>query len=679
MADSRKTNPDDANRPADDAAVRGVAPASEAWYRCLLENLDLGISVISPDFEIIMTNAGQAGSSEKPYCELVGAKCFAALEGKTAICHDCPGEKAMKVRHPVETERQGVRADGSRFDVRIKAVPTFDVDGHPTGFVEIVEDNTLRKQAEEAVSQSQQRLALHVERTPLGVIEWNHDFEVVAWNPGAEQIFGFSKAEAQGRHAAGLIVPESAREHVDRVWTDLLSRRGGLRSTNENVTKAGDIILCEWYNTPLVAHDGHVLGVASLVQDITDRKRAEEERIRLEAQLRQAQKMEAVGQLAGGVAHDFNNILTAILGNVELVISEIRAQFPGATHLLEGLDQIRQSGERASMLTRQLLAFSRRQLSQPTVFQLNQTLNEMEKMLRRLLSEDIVLETDLAPDLLCVRADAGQVAQTIMNLVVNARDAMPQGGRLTLATANVELDHTYCRKHADVQPGKYVCLRARDTGCGMDAKTLERAFEPFFTTKPVGQGTGLGLSMVYGIIKQAGGHIAVDSMPDDGTSFHVYLPAVEADATADRPARAGDEVAVGPETVLICEDDDAVRNLAEEMLARAGYTVLAASRGAEALRQASDHEGPIHLLVTDVIMPDMNGNKLAAALTERIPDLRTLFISGYTADVIAHHGVLNPGIEFLQKPFTRTEFLRRIRHALDRGRHEPADPPPRSG
>ena len=399
--------------------------------------------------------------------------------------------------------------------------------------------------------------------------------------------------------------------------------------------------------------------------DITARVRAEAQQQSLEAQLRQAQKMEAVGQLAGGVAHDFNNILTAILGNVELSMAQLQSQTPSASKALQGLSQIEKSAERATSLTRQLLAFSRRQVTQPEILDLNQTLNDMADMLRRLITENIDLELSPAANLHLVRADAAQIEQVIMNLVVNASDAMPTGGKLRIATANVALDDEYLATHADARPGEHAVLAVSDTGVGMDQETIEHIFEPFFTTKDVGHGTGLGLATVYGIIRQADGHIRVYSEPEKGSTFRVYLPAIENAVAPDRAARLTGETPGGDETVMLCEDDEKVRKLAEQFLSGAGYTVITARDGESALETAAVYEGDIDLLVTDVIMPNMNGQQLAHAVVDKRPDLKILFMSGYAANVVAHHGVLDPDVEYLEKPFTRRRFLQRVRAMLD--------------
>jgi len=405
-----------------------------------------------------------------------------------------------------------------------------------------------------------------------------------------------------------------------------------------------------------------------LAVQVAERKRAEAERQRLEAQLRQVQKLEAVGQLAGGVAHDFNNILTAILGNVELGLSALGSPLASSDTVRQALEQIDRSAQRAAELTHQLLAFSRQQISQPQVLDLNRMLAEMEKMLRRLLTENILLSLRQAPQLKPVRIDAGSLEQVIVNLAVNARDAMPDGGRLLLETADVVLDEAHARQHADARPGPHVMLAVSDTGIGMSRETQERIFEPFFTTKGLGRGTGLGLATVYGIIKQAGGHITVYSEVGRGASFRIYLPAVEAPLAVPEIVRDGEPTPGGSETILVCEDAEPVRALATRILISAGYTVLAAENGEQALELAAAHPGPIDALVTDVMMPGMNGRAVSDALTARYPALRTLFVSGYTANVIAHHGVLDEGVEFLEKPFTRESLLRRVRDVLDRTR-----------
>jgi PAS domain S-box-containing protein len=407
--------------------------------------------------------------------------------------------------------------------------------------------------------------------------------------------------------------------------------------------------------TPLYNSGSAVLGCVEVLRDITERKRAEE-------QLRQAHKMEAIGQLAGGVAHDFNNLLMAIIGYSELLLARLREGARVRRHVQE----IKKAGERAAALTRQLLAFSRRQVLVPQVLDLNSVVSNMQKMLRRMIDEDIDLLTVPAPDLGQVRADPGQVEQVIMNLAVNARDAMPEGGNLTLETANVELDESYTRSHIDVLPGRYVMLAVSDTGSGMDAETLSHIFEPFFTTKEEGKGTGLGLATVYGIAKQSGGHIEVSSEPGQGTTFRVYLPRIEAAYEPTARGAPAEEMPRGTETVLLVEDDVVVCELLREMLQGSGYTVLEAGGARQALRMGERYAPrPIHLLLADVVMPEMSGPQLADHLARVYPTMKVLYISGYTDAAVARHSKLSTKAPYLQKPFAPEVLARKVREVLD--------------
>ncbi|MEW6669825.1 MAG: PAS domain S-box protein [Thermodesulfobacteriota bacterium] len=421
--------------------------------------------------------------------------------------------------------------------------------------------------------------------------------------------------------------------------------------------KDGSVFFADVHSSPIEL-DGrsHMLGV---FRDITERKQADEERAKLQVQLLQARKLEAVGKLTGGIAHDFNNLLTPIIGNADMALSDMSRDNP----LYEAIEEIRNAGARAASLTRQLLAFSRKQILQPEILDLNQVLRDMEKMLRRIIGEDIQLETVLSPDLGPVEADVGQMEQVLMNLVVNARDAMPKGGKLTLETKNVELDESYAANHVAVTPGCYVMLAVSDTGVGMSKDVQDRLFEPFFTTKEKGKGTGLGLSTVYGIVKQSKGNIWVYSEPGQGSTFKVYLPRVtEAARTAERPGK--EESLQGSGTVLVVEDDEMVRKLAQKALTKYGYAVLCARGGEEAKRMCREHGEQIRLMVTDVVMPGMSGKELAEELQRIQPGVKVLFMSGYTDNAIVHHGVLDRGVAFLQKPFTPDDLARKVREVL---------------
>jgi signal transduction histidine kinase/CheY-like chemotaxis protein len=424
-------------------------------------------------------------------------------------------------------------------------------------------------------------------------------------------------------------------------------------SINDNLTKNGRTITCEWINTPLAADDGGFGGIMSLAQDITERRRFEE-------QFRQIQKMEAIGNLAGGVAHDFNNLLTVILGYSEILQESIKAGDP----LRELVAEIYNAGNRASSLTRQLLAFSRKQMLAPVVLDLNALMGGMENMLRRLIGEDLDLAFCAEADLWRVRVDQGQMEQVILNLLVNARDAMPRGGKVTIETCNVQLDETYLAIHSDAKTGDYVLLAVTDTGCGMDRATLKRIFEPFFSTKGE-KGTGLGLATVYGIIKQSEGLIDVYSEPGLGTTFKIYLPRAVGAADTRAPSPDPKSRHRGTETVLLVEDEDGVRTLARVALERLGYRVLAARHGGEALLLCERHPHPIHLLATDLVMPNMSGRELAERLRPLRPEMKVLYMSGYMDDAVVRHGILTAETPFLQKPYTPDALAQKVRDVLD--------------
>lgn len=479
-------------------------------------------------------------------------------------------------------------------------------------------------------------------------------------SPSVRRVLGYRPEQLLGNQLADFLHPEDI-ELARETLQDVVAGSGPRLASVEVRVRHHD---GHWRVLELTLEnrldDPAVAGVVCNARDATERKEAEEALDMSQEQLRQFQRIEAIGRLAGGVAHDFNNLLTAMSGHIYLLQSDISEQDPRRFHL----DEIRRSADRAAGLTRQLLAFSRKQVLHPKVLDLTAVVGELERMLSRLISEDIELVVRTEPGLGRVRADLSQIEQVIMNLVVNARDAMPDGGRLVLETANARLGADHPRKYGYVRPGAYVVLAVEDTGHGMDERTRAQAFEPFFTTKEVGKGTGLGLATVYGIVKQSDGFIWVDSEVGRGTRFEIYLPRTDGDPDELQPAvDSGERLTEGSETILLVEDEESVRSLATGVLRRSGYTVLDADCGEEALRLVRTAGQRIDLLVTDVVMPRMSGREVADALLADAPSLRVLFISGYAADAL--DAGFDPRHGFLQKPFTPDVFSRAVRSLLD--------------
>ena len=538
------------------------------------------------------------------------------------------------------------RRDGSPVWVLLSWHAEVDERGIPRYFEGFVTDITARRRAQQELRQSEAHYRTILEHIGDAVVITTPDGHYLDVNPQACAMTGYDRDELLRLRAVDTY-PLEEREAAAARAAEVASGRS-IVFDRRLLRKDGTVIIVEINARPLP--DGRLLAA---MRDITERRN-------LENQLRQAQKMEAVGRLAGGLAHDFNNVLTAVFGYVDLLSEELA---PGS-HAREDVEEIRRAAERAAALTRQLLAFSRQQVLDPIVLSVNDLIRNLDKMLRRLIGEDVDLRLNLAPDVGNVRADPGQVEQVIANLVVNARDAMPEGGKLLIETVNADLTEQYADMHRPVIAGAYVMIAVSDTGVGMDEATKARIFEPFFTTKEKGRGTGLGLSTVYGIVKQSGGYIWAYSEVGRGTTFKIYLPRVDAPAVQVAAPREAGTLA-GSETVLLAEDDPMLRPLAKTLLQKLGYTVLEAENPDQAVALAAAHPAPIHLLVADVVMPGASGRDLARRLAASRPDMKVLYVSGYTDDAIVHHGMLEPGLNFLQKPFTPAALARKVRDVLD--------------
>ncbi|HLL81283.1 MAG TPA: PAS domain S-box protein, partial [Longimicrobium sp.] len=517
-----------------------------------------------------------------------------------------------------------------------------------------------RLRTEESLRASESQLRALFDEAAVGMAIVDLHGRLVRTNRALQAMLGYPAEELQAMLFSQITHPDDVGADWE-LFGDLVAGECTHYQVEKRYFRGDGAILWTHLNVSLVRDaEGAPCFTVGIIEDITERRRAEEALRQSQDELLQAQKMETVGRLAGGVAHDFNNLLTVIKGNTQLLLSDL----PEGSEMREDLEEIDAVSGRAAELTQQLLAFSRRQVLQMRVLDLNETVARADRLLRRLLGEDIEFRTTVDPALGAVRADPGQLEQVLMNLALNARDAMPGGGKLTLETRNVWLDDEYARRHPSVTPGAYVMVAVSDSGHGMDAETQARVFDPFFTTKEPGRGTGLGLATVYGIVRQSGGHVWVYSEVGRGTSFKVYLPRVDGVPAAQGPGR-GAGLRGGTETILLVEDEESVRRLGHRVLERAGYTVLAAAAGGEALRVAEAHAGAIHLLVTDVVMPGMSGREVAERMALLRPRAGVLFTSGYTDDAIVHHGVLDDGMAFLQKPFDPSTLLDAVRRVLD--------------
>jgi len=543
------------------------------------------------------------------------------------------------------------RKDGSFYEEEMTITPVKDAAGDVTHFIAIKLDIAERKRAEERIC----RLAQAVENSAELIAIADPDGRISFANQALLQATGYQESEIIGELFGKALISRNNPPTLDEEIRVRTIFGGGWRGECLGRRK-DDTDFSVFLSTGQIKDSqGLVIGIFGIAQDITARKRLEE-------QLVVSQKMEAVGLLAGGVAHDFNNLLGVIMGYSDLLLDG----FPSDDLRCHQLQQIKKAGLRATSLTRQLLAFSRKQIFQPRILDLNALVTDFNKMLLRMVGEDIELVCNLKPSLGQIKADPGQIEQVIMNLVVNSRDAMPTGGKLIIETANVDLDETYCRAHPAVQPGLYAMVAVSDTGVGMDANTQARIFEPFFTTKELGKGTGLGLATVYGVVKQSGGYVWVYSELGKGTTFKIYFPRIDEPVQAVAAMDQGKpELSRRSETILLVEDAESLQELTRVLLKNNGYTVLVAENGAEAIELAEHEDRPIHLLLTDVVMPGMSGREVANYLTAKRPDMRVIYMSGYTNDVIAHHGVLDSGISFIEKPFSQETLMRKLREVLD--------------
>jgi PAS domain S-box-containing protein len=636
----------------------------------LLESIPDAIAAVDEEGTIIQVNSQAEQMFGYSHQELIGQKIEMLVPERYRTNHHTHrahfGEKPKIRRMGAGLDLYGRRHDGSEFPVEISLSPVKST--HGMLILSAIRDISDRKKIEEELREAHEELrrwtsqqifdyrtllAAIVDSSEDAIIGKDLDGIITSWNKGAEQMYGYSAEEMIGK-SINLIAPKETPNEVPEIMAKIRLGQSLEHYEATRITKDGRRLIISLTVSPIHDSEGKIIGASAIGRNITEQKRAED-------QLRQAQKMEAVGRLAGGVAHDFNNILGVISACSEF----LRDRVEKGSQAAQFVDNLRKASERGASLTRQLLIFSRKQVVKPQVLNLNDRLTEVSKLLRPLMGEDVEIIISPKSDAVFVEADPGQLDQIVMNLAVNARDAMPRGGKLILETSTMDFDQGFARLHSPMTAGKYVLLAVSDTGLGMDQVTVQRIFEPFFTTKEVGKGTGLGLATVYGIVQQAGGYIWVYSEPGRGTTFKIYLPsAVE---------KIKSSLDVEPETmaprhegmaVLLVEDDEMFRSLTRQMLEEHGYRVLTAKDGKSALETVAADDGLIKLVLTDVVMRGVSGPEMVNKLKESHPGIRVVYMSGYTGELIADRDVLESGITLLEKPFTRASLLKAIDAAL---------------
>jgi PAS domain S-box-containing protein len=613
------------------------------------------MTLIDRNYVYVAANAAYCRAHDKPLEEMAGAS-VAQIWGEDSFNNvirgyldQCFAGRAVEFEGWFEFGRNGMGC------YHVFYSPYFDASGKVVYAAVVSRDITERKKVEEALRQSEMKYRQLVDQIPAVVYKGYTDWTMDCFDEKVKAITGYSQEDFTSRRKSwlDLIFPEDV-DQAKNLFREALKGDGFYVTEHRIRNKNGVVRWIQARNRIIRDVAGKVDHISGVFFDLTERKE-------LEDQLNKAQRMEAIGILAGGLAHDFNNLLTAIMGYGEIMSLGLRKEDPFYLYV----EEISKAANRGAALTDQLLAFSRKQILQPRVVNLNEVVLDMDQMLRRLIGEDIELATVIGRDLGLVKADPGQIEQIIMNLAVNARDAMPEGGKLTVETANIMLDDAYARSHVDVTPGPYVMLAVSDNGVGMNADTMSRIFEPFFTTKESGKGTGLGLATAYGIVKQSGGHIWVYSEPEQGTTFKIYLPRVKEAPVAEKPKAAAPASLEGKETILVVEDDAALRELIGTALRKYGFKVLEAPHGGEALLICEKQKDPIHLMLTDVVMPQISGTALAERLKGLHPEMKVLYMSGYTENAIVHHGVLDARVNFIPKPFRVLALVEKVREVLD--------------
>jgi PAS domain S-box-containing protein len=639
----------------------------KSLVRTVLDTLPVGVWVADAKGTILMGNpageriwAGVRYVGTEQYSEY---KAWWSDTGKRIEAGEWAVARAIKTGETFIDEEIDIECfDGKHKTILNSAAPLRDGARRVIGAVCVNQDITERKRSEEALRESEEQFKAMFEMASIGMAQADPQTgQLLRVNQKMCDITGYSSGELLATRIPDITHPEDRERDWVAFQNVVNGKSPAYKLEKRYIRKDGALVWVNVNMTVIRDSTGQPMRTMATIEDISERKWAEEEKMKLHNQLIQSQKMESVGRLAGGVAHDFNNMLGVILGHVEMAIDEAD---PTQT-LHANLQEIRNAARRSADLTRQLLAFARKQTIAPKVIDLNETIEGMLKILRRLIGEDIHLSWLPFTDLWPVKVDPSQIDQILANLCINARDAIAGVGKVTIETENCTLDEVYCADHADFVSGEYVLLAVSDDGCGMDKEVLGKLFEPFFTTKGVGKGTGLGLATVYGIVKQNSGFINVYSEPHEGTTFKIYLPRHAGQAEQPRMGGPQEPAMRGHETLLVVEDEPTILSLSKLMLEKRGYRVMTAATPGEAIHLAEKYTGEIHLLLTDVVMPEMNGRDLAKRILSLHPNLKRLFMSGYTANVIAHHGVLDEKISFIQKPFSVRDLAAKVREVLD--------------
>lgn len=635
---------------------KALLNVAQQW-RTTFDSITDMVSLLDLEGRILRCNMAMKNFVGKPFNKIINHSCWEIMLGTTTPIEDYP---FFRMKETLHRETTTLSLNDRWFIISID--PILNEADRLIGAVNTISDITEQKHTEVALRSSEEKYRTILENIEDGYFEVDIAGNFTFFNDSLCRIYGYSREELMGMNDRQYTDQENAKK-LFQAFNKVYRTGESTKEFDWEIIRKDRTKRCIEASVSLMKDpSGNRIGFRGIVQDITDRKQAEKEIAALQEQLRQSQKMEAIGHLAGGIAHDFNNLLTVIRGYSDLVLSSLDQNNPLYSDTME----IKNASEKAESLTRQLLAFSRKQVLQPKVLDLNTLVSNMNKMLQRLIGENIELVTLSAKDLGMVKADIGQIEQVMINLAVNARDAMPKGGKLTIETSNVELDEEYTRTHINITPGCYVMLSISDTGIGMPPEIRERIFEPFFTTKEKDKGTGLGLSTVYGIVKQSEGSIWVYSEPGQGTSFKIYLPRIEEEVESTRPEDTSQKSFHGAETILVVEDEEVVRRVVCTILQKNGYHILEATNGKEALCLAQEQNGKsIHLMLTDVVMPGMDGPELAKNLSSLYPETKVIYMSGYTDYSIIHREILKPGIPYLQKPFTSNALSLKVREVLD--------------